>query len=244
MKKLKILLFLVLVLITQNMMFASNGDLVVYITKTGSKYHLETCRSLRSSKIPTSLQEAVSNGLGPCSICNPQVLGAKPVMKAANTQTVLYRVNKENLSSYKEADLSKMVVATVIRTVDGDTIQVDIINPPDDLQNSETVRLIGVDTPETVHPSKPVEHFGKEASEFTKSRLEGKTVYLAFDWDTRDFYQRLLAYVYLEDGTCLNAAIIDEGYGFAYLTYAFQFTEEFADIQREAREQGRGLWKK
>jgi micrococcal nuclease len=135
-----------------------------------------------------------------------------------------------------------MVVATVIRIVDCDTIQVDIINPPDDLQNSETVRLIGVDTPETVHPSKPVEHFGKEASDFTKSRLEGKMVYLAFDWDLRDFYRRLLAYVYLEDGTCHNAAIIKEGYGFAYLTYSFQFADEFAVLQREAREKNKGLW--
>jgi micrococcal nuclease len=103
--------------------------------------------------------------------------------------------------------------------------------------------MLGVDTPETVHPSKPVEFFGKEASGFTKTRLEGQTVYLAFDWDLRDSYQRLLAYVYLEDGTCHNAAIIQEGYGFAYITYAFQFEKEFSNLQRLAKEESKGLWR-
>ena len=206
------------------MIFSSNGDLIVYVTKTGTKYHLEGCSSLRSSKIPTTLQEAVSRGMGPCSICSPPTLVDEATLKAVNVQTVLYRVNKENLVNHSEADLSKLVAATVRRVVDGDTIQVEIINPPDGLQGAETVRLLGEDTPESVHPSKPMEHFGKEASEFTKSRLEGKTVYLV-------------------DGTCHNASIIQEGYGFAYLTYVFQFKEEFSTLQREAREKGMGLWK-
>lgn len=85
------------------------------------------------------------------------------------------------------------------RVVDGDTIIVNIDG------KKERVRLIGVDTPETKHPNKPVEYFGREASAFTKGMVEGKKVKLEYDWQRRDKYGRLLAYVYLEDGTFLNA---------------------------------------
>ncbi len=124
------------------------------------------------------------------------------------------------------------------RVIDGDTIVVDING------KQERVRLIGVDTPETVHPEKPVEYFGKEASEFTKRMVEGKKVRLEYDWQDRDKYGRLLAYVYLTDGTFLNAEIIKQGYGFAYTRFPFKYLEEFRGYEREARENGRGLWKK
>jgi micrococcal nuclease len=113
-----------------------------------------------------------------------------------------------------------------IRVVDGD----------------EKVRLIGVDTPETVHPSKPVEYFGKEASAFTKRMVEGKNVRLEYDWQKIDKYGRTLAYVYLLDGTFLNAEIIKQGYGHAYTIYPFKYLEDFRKYEREAREKGRGLW--
>jgi micrococcal nuclease len=123
------------------------------------------------------------------------------------------------------------------RVIDGDTIIVNIDG------KEERVRLIGMDTPETVHPSKPVEYFGKEASEFTKRMVEGKKVRLEYDWQRRDKYGRLLAYVYLEDGTFLNAEIIKQGYGFVYTRFPFKYLEEFRQYEREARENGRGLWK-
>jgi micrococcal nuclease len=123
------------------------------------------------------------------------------------------------------------------RVVDGDTIVVEINS------KQEKVRLIGVDTPETVHPQKPVEYFGKEASEFTKKVVEGEKVRLEYDWEKRDKYGRLLAYVYLENGTFLNAEIIKQGYGFAYTRFPFKYLEEFRQYEREARENGRGLWK-
>ncbi len=68
--------------------------------------------------------------------------------------------------------------------------------------------MIGVDTPETKHPEKPVEYFGKEASLFTQRMVEGKEVRLEYDQTRRDRYNRILAYVYLMDGTFLNAEII------------------------------------
>ena len=122
------------------------------------------------------------------------------------------------------------------RAVDGDTMVVEIDGTP------EKVRLIGVDTPETVHPSKPVQYFGKEASAFTRAAVEGKMVYLEYDRQRRDRYGRLLAYVYLEDGTLLNAEIIKQGYGFAYVKYPFSRMGEFVGYEKEAREAGKGLW--
>ena len=131
----------------------------------------------------------------------------------------------------------KPVSATCTRAVDGDTIIVNIAGV------KERVRLIGVDTPETKHPRKPVQYFGKEASMFTANMVEGKKVRLEFDQNQRDKYKRLLAYVYLEDGTFLNAEIIKQGYGHAYTKFPFKYMQEFRQYEREARVRKRGLWK-
>ena len=101
---------------------------------------------------------------------------------------------------------------------------------------------IRLTTSEIVHPEKPVQYFGKEASAFTKSMVERKMVRLEYDWDKRDKYGRLLAYVYLEDGTFINAEIIRQGYGFAYTKYPFKYMDDFRGYEQEAREKGRGLW--
>ena len=106
----------------------------------------------------------------------------------------------------------------VKRVIDGDTIQ---------LSNGEIVRLIGVDTPETKHPQKPVEYFGKEASAFTRKMVEGKAVRLEYDQQRKGKYNRTLAYVYLTDGTFLNAEIIKQGYGHAYTAFLFKYLEQF-----------------
>ena len=126
----------------------------------------------------------------------------------------------------------------VERVVDGDTLL---------LQSGERVRLIGVDTPEIKHPKKPVEYFGKEASAFTRRVVEEKRVRLEFDQANaarghKDRYGRTLAYVFLEDGTLLNAEIIKQGYGHAYTQFPFSRMEEFRRLEREAREEQRGLW--
>jgi micrococcal nuclease len=133
------------------------------------------------------------------------------------------------------------LTARVLRAVDGDTLKLNIDG------RTETVRLIGVDTPETVHPKKPVQYFGKEASAFTHHMADGKTVRLEFDPASaathhRDRYGRLLAYVFLEDGTLLNAEIVRRGYGHTYTRFPFARMEEFRTLEREARTAGRGLW--
>ena len=126
----------------------------------------------------------------------------------------------------------------VTRVVDGDTIKVRIAG------RTETVRLIGVDTPETVDPRKPVQYFGEEASEFTKELALGEEVSLQTDpqCSNRDRYRRLLRYVYLSDGTLVNAEIVAQGYGFAYTKYPFSRMKEFRKLERRARNEGRGLW--
>lgn len=121
----------------------------------------------------------------------------------------------------------------VTRVVDGDTI---------DIQRIGRIRLIGVDTPETVDPRRPVQRFGKEASDFLKRLVEGQRVRLEYDQERRDAYNRTLAYVFLPDGTFVNAEIIRQGYGFAYTRFPFRYLEEFRQLERGARKAGRGLW--
>ena len=107
---------------------------------------------------------------------------------------------------------------SVIKVVDGDTLAIEMNG------QTQTIRLIGIDTPETVHPSKPVECFGVEASSYAKEVLAGTQVSIETDTtqDTYDKYGRLLAYVILEDGTNFNKLMIEEGYGYEY-TYSLHY---------------------
>ena len=121
---------------------------------------------------------------------------------------------------------------------DGDTIKVDMNG------KTETIRMIGVDTPESVKPNSPVQCYGKEASDFTKKNLTDQLVRLEADpaGDNRDRYDRLLRYVYLGDNTLWNQKIIDQGYGFAYLSFQFSKQAEFASSQAKAQDAKTGLW--
>jgi micrococcal nuclease len=121
----------------------------------------------------------------------------------------------------------------VTRVVDGDTVVLDAIG---------TVRLIGIDTPETVDPRKPVQAFGLEASAALRSMLNGQRVRLEYDQQRRDRYGRTLAYLYLLDGTFVNREMVRRGYAHAYLDYPFQYMDDFRTAEREAREASRGLW--
>ncbi|MDR1024880.1 MAG: thermonuclease family protein [Treponema sp.] len=221
----------------KNLAAAENpADITVYITNSGEKYHRETCSSLRRSRIALRLEDAAESGYEPCGLCKPPVL-------AGSADQALYQVNIAELHSVSQADLSRMIRARVVGHVDGDTVRVQIDNPPPGLRERETIRMIGVDTPETVHPRREVEFFGKEASDFTRQRLLGNPVFLAFDWDRRDRYGRLLAYIYSPNGDCHNAALIREGYAHAYTSFSFQFLDEFRALEQEARRAGRGLWR-
>lgn len=126
----------------------------------------------------------------------------------------------------------------VQRVVDGDTF---VARYPDGRQTR--VRLVGVDTPETVKPNSPVECFGHDASQFTKHRLEGQTVLAARDVSEQDQYGRQLRLVWLQDGTLFNAELVASGYA-QVSTYPPDVTHAdlFLRLQRHAREQRLGLW--
>jgi micrococcal nuclease len=127
----------------------------------------------------------------------------------------------------------------VTKVTDGDTLHIDMDG------TDEKIRLIGINTPETVDPRTTVQCFGKEASSRMKELADGKLVRLEYDesQDERDAYGRLLAYVYLEDGQMLNRKMVAEGYAYEY-TYMkpYRYQAEFREAQNIARTSGRGLW--
>ena len=142
------------------------------------------------------------------------------------------------LSSCTNADILQADVATIVSVVDGDTIVLKVQN------QTETVRLLGIDTPETVHPSKPIECFGPEASAFAKATLvKGSTVKLLRDVESRDRYQRLLVYLFLADGTLFNQLLIDRGFA---RTLSIEpntaFASQFAWHESNAKNRRVGLW--
>ncbi|MDP3986001.1 MAG: thermonuclease family protein [Candidatus Veblenbacteria bacterium] len=122
----------------------------------------------------------------------------------------------------------------VARVIDGDTIQ---------LENGERLRYIGINTPEKNDPRKPVQCFAEQASEKNKELVEGKQIKFYKDVTERDKYQRLLGYVYLEDGTFVNLEMVKTGYAFSY-TYSPDISkqDEFTEAQELARTQKLGLW--
>lgn len=131
-------------------------------------------------------------------------------------------------------------VFVVAKVVDGDTYDLDI---PDGRHDHTRIRLLGVDTPETVAPDKPVGYFGPQASAFAKKTALGKNVTVELDRTrTRDKYDRLLAYLRLEDGENLSLLLIRQGYGYADPRFPHPMVGECKKAQTEAMKNGRGLW--
>ena len=145
----------------------------------------------------------------------------------------------------QKADFNNILVT---RVVDGDTLK---------LGNGDRVRLIGIDTPEMHDSSKlyrdsqrshvdvsQIKKLGKKAYEYTRNLVEGKKVRLEFDLERKDKYGRLLAYVYLQDGTFVNAEIVKQGFA-SLMTIPpnVKYADTFQQLYQEARENNRGLWK-
>ncbi len=127
----------------------------------------------------------------------------------------------------------------VVHTVDGDTIH---IGASDKGKDHTIIRLWGVDTPEVYGVERPA-YFGPEASRFTHSRVDGQTVRLELvPGRTRDRYGRLLAYIYLPDGTMLNERLIVEGYGYADTRFSHRRRAAFVRLEEQARQARAGLW--
>ena len=128
-----------------------------------------------------------------------------------------------------------------VKCVDGDTIDLGI---PDKKYQKTRIRLWGVDTPESVHPRKPIEHFGPEASAYTKSLVLNKKVRVELVPNhLRGKYGRLLAYIYLPDGRLLNRVLIKKGFAFADTRFAHPKKQEFITLMKQARRKKIGLWR-
>ena len=132
---------------------------------------------------------------------------------------------------------STLLDAEVTKVVDGDTLHVMISG------KKETIRLLLVDTPETVHPTKQVQPFGPEASNYVKEKLNGEEIQVELGIGERDKYGRLLAYVY-HDNQMLNKLLLEKG--LARVAYVFEpntkYIDEFNEIQKQAQNEQVGIW--
>jgi micrococcal nuclease len=136
---------------------------------------------------------------------------------------------------------------TVVKVVDGDTLDIDIhdLSADGGREYSHTrIRLWGIDTPETKDPRTGPMYFGKEASDFATKLALGKqvTIYLEKDKKTRDKYHRLLAYIQLPDRTFLNEVLLSEGYAYADLRFKHGLYNKYKQLESVARSQKKGLW--
>lgn len=152
-----------------------------------------------------------------------------------NKQKVVYSMATSTPSTPIEGQAGVIVS----RVVDGDTLEI-VVNG-----EKQKIRLIGVNTPETVDPRRPVQCFGKEASVFAEKLLSGQLVRLETDSSQGDIdkYGRLLRYVYLSDGRLFNQELIASGYGIEY-TYSkpYKYQIEFREAEVRARQDKLGLW--
>lgn len=127
----------------------------------------------------------------------------------------------------------------VTKVLDGDTFEIKVKN------KNVLVRMLGIDTPETLDPRKPVQCFGKEASDKTKELLLNHSVKLETDptQSKTDRYNRILAYVYRDDNLFINKFLLKNGYAYEY-TYniPYQKQTEFKELEKSAREARHGLW--
>ena len=132
---------------------------------------------------------------------------------------------------------AESIEVKVVRVIDGDTLLI---------QGDDRVRLLGVDTPEMKHPRLPPQPFGAEATQFTTQLVEGKTVRLVFDKERYDDYRRILAFVYLEDGTFLNEELVLAGLATAEAQYPFRsdIKKQLSAAQEHAESLNLGIWSK
>jgi micrococcal nuclease len=170
----------------------------------------------------------------PCSKCRPQTLE-----NIANSlqQTPLPRPTDLVQERFAPLDGSKH---KVLKVVDGDTVTIETA------EGSLKVRIIGINTSETVHLFKPIEFFGPEASTKAKELLEGQTAVIHYDPDPKHGkwgkYDRLLAYLDLPDGRDFGLVMIQEGFARAYPKYPFSRQKRYLEAERIAQQSKVGIW--
>lgn len=164
---------------------------------------------------------------------------SEPSEEEASSETTVEPTSTGKPSYYVAAPVGQTFPATITKVSDGDTVKIKLSNGKE-----ESVRLLLIDTPETVHPSKPVQPFGPEASAFAKEFFKvGDTVNVDIDVSERDKYGRLLAYLW-KDGILYQDAIIEAG--LARVAYVYAPNTAYVDSLREnqsiAQKKGIGIW--
>ena len=171
------------------------------------------------------------------------VIGIIGVLVYNNSHSNSASRSYQNPSAFHYADLIKNeVLYPVVRVIDGDTLITHVED------KDITIRLIGIDTPEVVDPRKPVQCYGKDASEKAKSLLTGAQVYIEKDPSKGDYdkYGRTLAYIRLNDQakTLFNLQMIKEGFAreYTYFREAYRYQPDFKSAESIARKTKVGLW--
>lgn len=188
---------------------------------------LETGSQAQNNQIESITEAATTTP------ANPVATEAEPTQRATSLPTSPKPEQKQTQTQ------TQFTYYPVTDVVDGDTIKINMDG------KTETLRLIGMDTPETVDPRKPVQCFGKEASNKAKELLSGQKVRIELDptQGERDKYDRLLAYVYRDDGIFYNKYMIEQGYAHEY-TYntPYKYQADFKAAQKSAQANQAGLW--
>lgn len=218
----------------------SDGDIILPIQKD---YYL-----VNGQKVATEISGEIKNDRTFVPVRLIAELFDRNVGWDNNTKTVLIN-DKGQTPAPVVKSTNTFEEAKVLRVVDGDTIEIDRG------KGKEKVRFVLVNTPETLHPKKGVEFYGKEASNFTKSQLTGKTVYLQKDTSDTDRYGRLLRYIWIErpssdnpsneeiKSKCFNAIFLAGGYAnLSTFPPDVKYVDLFRQIERQARDGNVGLW--
>ena len=150
----------------------------------------------------------------------------------------VYEVDRNGVTNPDEIELEKLLRCIVIKVVDGDTINVRFDNPPPGILIEDTVRLLGIDTPEL--NDTPIA--AGKAKAFVESAISENEVFLAFDSKWRGSFGRLLAYVFTSDGTFVNGALLELGLAEVYYTSPCYFHDSLVELEMLGKESGTGLW--
>jgi micrococcal nuclease len=176
--------------------------------------------------------------IGVISLSSPKVEN-QPVINELKDTIATTSTSSVSINEIKDQQVQQTDLVDVISVVDGDTIKVSIDG------KTTTLRLIGIDTPETVDPRTPVQCFGTESSRKAKELLSGKKVRIEQDLSQGelDKYGRLLAYVYRDDGLFYNEYMVKQGYAHEYTYNApYKYQTEFKADQKYAQDNKLGLW--
>lgn len=219
----RILASIVILAVLAALVLPALAGRTVYITKTGKKYHVSSCHYLRQSKIAIDIDKAWDRGFRPCKVCRPG--SPAPPEK------------KEEVKD----DAPSLIAIDLIRVIDGDTIKALVLG------KEESIRYIGIDTPEmNFNSDDPPDPWAELATEFNKKLLKDRDLYIELDIQERDRYKRILAYVYAKDedtDLMVNAQLLRYGYAMLLtIPPNVKYVKRFKAAQKLAREEELGIW--